>query len=181
MCSQVFLTNSANVFLLEPCQDVPKLLENQLEVCRAVLSVYRHIIMEQNMNRPTWSVTQELWISIELCSGLPAVHKHSAYCLHHIILGSSCCRCCWGSQKQWWRDHRRTKGKTRSPTAWPASSSKWVQINNPRLHTHTPQAFSRLKTRRRRHHPDHVHTLYRAFNRLTQTLFTSNRSRYSNN
>uniref|UniRef100_A0A8C2F6D7 Ral GTPase activating protein, alpha subunit 2 (catalytic) n=1 Tax=Cyprinus carpio TaxID=7962 RepID=A0A8C2F6D7_CYPCA len=56
---QVFLTNSANVFLLEPCQDVPKLLENQLEVCRAVLSVYRHIIMEQNMNRPTWSVTQD--------------------------------------------------------------------------------------------------------------------------
>lgn len=52
---QVFLTNSANVFLLEPCQDVPKLLENQLEVCKGVLSVYRHIIMEQNMNRQTWS------------------------------------------------------------------------------------------------------------------------------
>lgn len=53
---QVFLTNSANVFLLEPCQDVPKLMENQLEVCKGVLSVYRHIIMEQNMNRQTWSV-----------------------------------------------------------------------------------------------------------------------------
>uniref|UniRef100_A0AAR2LCT0 Rap-GAP domain-containing protein n=1 Tax=Pygocentrus nattereri TaxID=42514 RepID=A0AAR2LCT0_PYGNA len=51
---QVFLTNSANVFLLEPCQDVPKLLENQVEVCRAVLSIYRHMIMEQNMNRQTW-------------------------------------------------------------------------------------------------------------------------------
>uniref|UniRef100_A0A8C2F2A2 Ral GTPase activating protein, alpha subunit 2 (catalytic) n=1 Tax=Cyprinus carpio TaxID=7962 RepID=A0A8C2F2A2_CYPCA len=61
---QVFLTNSANVFLLEPCQDVPKLLENQLEVCRAVLSVYRHIIMEQNMNRPTWSQLLQVLLRI---------------------------------------------------------------------------------------------------------------------
>uniref|UniRef100_A0A671P8U5 Ral GTPase-activating protein subunit alpha-2-like n=1 Tax=Sinocyclocheilus anshuiensis TaxID=1608454 RepID=A0A671P8U5_9TELE len=61
---QVFLTNSANVFLLEPCEDVPKLLENQLEVCRAVLSVYRHIIMEQNMNRPTWSQLLQVLLRI---------------------------------------------------------------------------------------------------------------------
>uniref|UniRef100_A0A8C2BZQ7 Ral GTPase activating protein, alpha subunit 2 (catalytic) n=1 Tax=Cyprinus carpio TaxID=7962 RepID=A0A8C2BZQ7_CYPCA len=61
---QVFLTNSANVFLLEPCQDVAKLLENQLEVCRAVLSVYRHIIMEQNMNRPTWSQLLQVLLRI---------------------------------------------------------------------------------------------------------------------
>uniref|UniRef100_A0A8C2CCM6 Ral GTPase activating protein, alpha subunit 2 (catalytic) n=1 Tax=Cyprinus carpio TaxID=7962 RepID=A0A8C2CCM6_CYPCA len=61
---QVFLTNSANVFLLEPCQDVAKLLENQLEVCRAVLSVYRHIIMEQNMNRPTWEQLLQVLLRI---------------------------------------------------------------------------------------------------------------------
>ncbi|XP_051578364.1 ral GTPase-activating protein subunit alpha-2 isoform X2 [Myxocyprinus asiaticus] len=61
---QVFLTNSANVFLLEPCQDVPKLLENQLEVCRAVLSVYRHIIMEQNMNRQTWEQLLQVLLRI---------------------------------------------------------------------------------------------------------------------
>lgn len=53
-CLQVFLTNSSNVFLLEPCHDVPKLLENQVEVCRAVLSIYRHMIMEHNMSRQTW-------------------------------------------------------------------------------------------------------------------------------
>ncbi|XP_059375407.1 ral GTPase-activating protein subunit alpha-2-like isoform X6 [Carassius carassius] len=61
---QVFLTNSANVFLLEPCQDVPELLENQLEVCRAVLSVYRHIIMEQNMNHPTWEQLLQVLLRI---------------------------------------------------------------------------------------------------------------------
>ncbi|KAL4624069.1 ral GTPase-activating protein subunit alpha-2 [Arapaima gigas] len=52
---QVFLTNSANVFLLEPCYDVPKLLENQVEVCKSVLNIYRRMIMEHAMNRRTWS------------------------------------------------------------------------------------------------------------------------------
>ncbi|XP_066526072.1 ral GTPase-activating protein subunit alpha-2 isoform X3 [Hoplias malabaricus] len=61
---QVFLTNSANVFLLEPCQDVPKLLENQVEVCRAVLSIYRHMIMEQNMNRQTWEQMLQVLLRI---------------------------------------------------------------------------------------------------------------------
>lgn len=53
---KVFLTNSSNVFLLEPCQDVPKLLDNQVEVCKGVLSIYRHMIMEHTMNTQTWSV-----------------------------------------------------------------------------------------------------------------------------
>uniref|UniRef100_A0A8C7U3X2 Ral GTPase activating protein catalytic subunit alpha 2 n=1 Tax=Oncorhynchus mykiss TaxID=8022 RepID=A0A8C7U3X2_ONCMY len=51
---QVFLTNSANVFLLEPCPDVAKLLDNQVEVCKGVLSIYRHVIMEHAMNTQTW-------------------------------------------------------------------------------------------------------------------------------
>ncbi|TNM95632.1 hypothetical protein fugu_016715 [Takifugu bimaculatus] len=51
---QVFLTNSSNVFLLEPCQDVPKLLDNQVEVCKGVLSIYRHMIMEHTMDTQTW-------------------------------------------------------------------------------------------------------------------------------
>uniref|UniRef100_A0AAZ3PHI9 Rap-GAP domain-containing protein n=1 Tax=Oncorhynchus tshawytscha TaxID=74940 RepID=A0AAZ3PHI9_ONCTS len=56
----VFLTNSANVFLLEPCQDVPKLLDNQVEVCKGVLSIYRHMIMEHAMNTQTWYGSQHL-------------------------------------------------------------------------------------------------------------------------
>ncbi|XP_060735762.1 ral GTPase-activating protein subunit alpha-2 isoform X2 [Tachysurus vachellii] len=61
---QVFLTNSSNVFLLEPCHDVHKLLENQVEVCRAVLSIYRHIIMEHNMNRQTWEQMLQVLLRI---------------------------------------------------------------------------------------------------------------------
>ncbi|XP_055494962.1 ral GTPase-activating protein subunit alpha-2 isoform X3 [Leucoraja erinacea] len=51
---QVFLTNSSNVFLLEPCIDVSKILDEQIDVCRAVLSIYRHMIMELTMSRKTW-------------------------------------------------------------------------------------------------------------------------------
>ncbi|XP_043916093.1 ral GTPase-activating protein subunit alpha-2 [Protopterus annectens] len=51
---QVFLTNSANVFLLEPCPDIPKLLADHLEVCRSVLHIYRRMIMEIPMNQKTW-------------------------------------------------------------------------------------------------------------------------------
>uniref|UniRef100_A0A8D0AXT6 Ral GTPase activating protein catalytic subunit alpha 2 n=1 Tax=Sander lucioperca TaxID=283035 RepID=A0A8D0AXT6_SANLU len=61
---QVFLTNSSNVFLLEPCQDVAKLLENQVEVCKGVLSIYRHMIMEHTMNTQTWSQMLQVLLRI---------------------------------------------------------------------------------------------------------------------
>uniref|UniRef100_A0A8C7XD37 Ral GTPase activating protein catalytic subunit alpha 2 n=1 Tax=Oryzias sinensis TaxID=183150 RepID=A0A8C7XD37_9TELE len=69
---QVFLTNSSNVFLLEPCQDVPKLLENQVEVCKGVLSIYRHMIMEHTMTTQTWLVqrhTSSVFMTLSYSSG----------------------------------------------------------------------------------------------------------------
>ncbi|XP_068436897.1 ral GTPase-activating protein subunit alpha-2 isoform X3 [Clinocottus analis] len=61
---QVFLTNSSNVFLLEPCQDVAKLLDNQVEVCKGVLSIYRHMIMEHTMNTQTWEQMLQVLLRI---------------------------------------------------------------------------------------------------------------------
>ncbi|XP_041827417.1 ral GTPase-activating protein subunit alpha-2 isoform X1 [Melanotaenia boesemani] len=61
---QVFLTNSSNVFLLEPCQDVPKLLENQVELCKGVLSIYRHMIMEHTMSTQTWEQMLQVLLRI---------------------------------------------------------------------------------------------------------------------
>ncbi|KAJ8341807.1 hypothetical protein SKAU_G00340980 [Synaphobranchus kaupii] len=61
---QVFLTNSANVFLLEPCQDVPKLMENQVEVCKGVLSIYRRMVMDHAMNRKTWEQMLQVLLRI---------------------------------------------------------------------------------------------------------------------
>ncbi|XP_059504335.1 ral GTPase-activating protein subunit alpha-2 isoform X3 [Stegostoma tigrinum] len=61
---QVFLTNSANVFLLEPCTDVSKILAEQIDVCKAVLSIYRHMIMELNMSKKTWEQLLRILLKI---------------------------------------------------------------------------------------------------------------------
>uniref|UniRef100_A0AAQ5YHC8 Rap-GAP domain-containing protein n=1 Tax=Amphiprion ocellaris TaxID=80972 RepID=A0AAQ5YHC8_AMPOC len=50
--------------LLCPCQDVPKLLDNQVEVCKGVLSIYRHMIMEHTMNTQTWSQMLQVLLRI---------------------------------------------------------------------------------------------------------------------
>ncbi|XP_039182084.1 ral GTPase-activating protein subunit alpha-2 isoform X3 [Crotalus tigris] len=61
---QVFLTNSANIFLLEPCSEAPELLKEQINSCRAVLSIYRRMIMEVPMNKKTWEHMLQMLLSI---------------------------------------------------------------------------------------------------------------------
>ncbi|XP_066451854.1 ral GTPase-activating protein subunit alpha-2 isoform X1 [Eleutherodactylus coqui] len=61
---QVFLTNSANVFLLEPCPEVPMLLEEQVEACKSVLSIYRRMIMDLVMDRRTWEQMLQILLRI---------------------------------------------------------------------------------------------------------------------
>ncbi|XP_053567986.1 ral GTPase-activating protein subunit alpha-2 isoform X2 [Bombina bombina] len=60
---QVFLTNSANVFLLEP-SEVPLLLEEQVEACKAVLSIYRRMIMDLVMDKKTWEQMLQILLRI---------------------------------------------------------------------------------------------------------------------
>ncbi|KAM3931908.1 ral GTPase-activating protein subunit alpha-2 isoform 2-T2 [Leptodactylus fuscus] len=61
---QVFLTNSANVFLLEPCPEVPMLLEEQVEACKSVLSIYRRMIMDLVMDKRTWEQMLQILLRI---------------------------------------------------------------------------------------------------------------------
>ncbi|XP_056423617.1 ral GTPase-activating protein subunit alpha-2 isoform X2 [Hyla sarda] len=61
---QVFLTNSANVFLLEPCPEVPTLLEEQVEACKSVLSIYRRMIMDLVMDKKTWEQMLQILLRI---------------------------------------------------------------------------------------------------------------------
>ncbi|NWV56259.1 RGPA2 protein, partial [Daphoenositta chrysoptera] len=61
---QVFLTNSANVFLLEPCTEVPVLLKEQVDACKAVLSIFRRMIMDLSMNRKTWEQMLQILLRI---------------------------------------------------------------------------------------------------------------------
>ncbi|XP_064001784.1 ral GTPase-activating protein subunit alpha-2 isoform X4 [Pogoniulus pusillus] len=61
---QVFVTNSANVFLLEPCVEIPVLLKEQVDACKAVLSIFRHMIMELSMNKKTWEQMLQILLRI---------------------------------------------------------------------------------------------------------------------
>ncbi|XP_064365960.1 ral GTPase-activating protein subunit alpha-2 isoform X4 [Dromaius novaehollandiae] len=61
---QVFLTNSANVFLLEPCAEVPALLKEQVDACKEVLSIFRRMIMEISMNKRTWEQMLQILLRI---------------------------------------------------------------------------------------------------------------------
>ncbi|KAH0514680.1 Ral GTPase-activating protein subunit alpha-2 [Microtus ochrogaster] len=61
---QVFLTNAANVFLLEPCAEVPTLLREQVDACKAVLIIFRRMIMELTMNQKTWEQMLQILLRI---------------------------------------------------------------------------------------------------------------------
>ncbi|XP_066479079.1 ral GTPase-activating protein subunit alpha-2 isoform X1 [Tiliqua scincoides] len=61
---QVFLTNSANVFLLEPCTEIPALLKEQVDACKAVLSILRRMIMDLPMNKKTWEQMLQILLRI---------------------------------------------------------------------------------------------------------------------
>lgn len=53
---QVFITNSSNVFLLEPANDVKFLLEEHIDMCKRVLNIYRSLVMHETMDQKTWYV-----------------------------------------------------------------------------------------------------------------------------
>ncbi|KAF5891339.1 ral GTPase-activating protein subunit alpha-1-like, partial [Clarias magur] len=51
---QVFIINSSNVFLLEPANELKPLLEEQIDMSKRVLNIYRSLVMHQNMDQKTW-------------------------------------------------------------------------------------------------------------------------------
>uniref|UniRef100_A0A665WFY0 Ral GTPase activating protein, alpha subunit 1 (catalytic) n=1 Tax=Echeneis naucrates TaxID=173247 RepID=A0A665WFY0_ECHNA len=53
-CVQVFITHSANVFLLEPANDIKILLEEHVDMCKRVLNIYRSLVMHETMDQKTW-------------------------------------------------------------------------------------------------------------------------------
>ncbi|CAM1331539.1 RALGAPA2 (predicted) [Pycnogonum litorale] len=51
----IFITNASNLFLLEIGEDRPHaLLEEQVDMCKRVLNVYRFMVMNVRMERNTW-------------------------------------------------------------------------------------------------------------------------------
>lgn len=51
---QVFITNAANVFLLEVGPDEKTYLDEQVELCKRVMNIYRYMVMKRHMEKATW-------------------------------------------------------------------------------------------------------------------------------
>ncbi|XP_046401703.1 probable Rho GTPase-activating protein CG5521 isoform X2 [Ischnura elegans] len=63
---QVFVTHAANVFLLEVSPDYPLLLEEQVDICKRVLNIYRYMVMHTRMESATWE--QLLLVLLQITS-----------------------------------------------------------------------------------------------------------------
>uniref|UniRef100_A0A8C7SQS6 Ral GTPase activating protein catalytic subunit alpha 2 n=1 Tax=Oncorhynchus mykiss TaxID=8022 RepID=A0A8C7SQS6_ONCMY len=124
---QVFLTNSANVFLLEPCQDVPKLLDNQVEVCKGVLSIYRHMIMEHAMNTQTWYGSQHLIRAIDcvLCTPTSLMQSFETKLLLTIIVAWVRANLCVFISRELWDELLSVLS---SLTGWEELVTEWASI-----------------------------------------------------
>ncbi|XP_048393632.1 ral GTPase-activating protein subunit alpha-1 isoform X6 [Stegostoma tigrinum] len=51
---QVFITNSANILLLEPANEIGVLLDEHVDMCKRVLNIYRYMVVHSTMNKKTW-------------------------------------------------------------------------------------------------------------------------------
>ncbi|KAK3092349.1 hypothetical protein FSP39_001673 [Pinctada imbricata] len=59
---QVFIVNSANVFLLDDDED--DLLNEQVDLCKKVLNIYRFLVMNIKMEQKTWERMLEILLCI---------------------------------------------------------------------------------------------------------------------
>ncbi|XP_070180609.1 ral GTPase-activating protein subunit alpha-1-like isoform X3 [Littorina saxatilis] len=63
---QVFITNAANIFLLSTGDNTS--LQEQVDLCKRVLNIYRHVVMNTQMNQRTWE--QMLKVLLRVTSGV---------------------------------------------------------------------------------------------------------------
>ncbi|XP_071516520.1 ral GTPase-activating protein subunit alpha-2 isoform X1 [Panulirus ornatus] len=77
---QVFITSAANVFLLEVSPDYPRLLDEQVEVCKHVLNIYRYMVMNTRMEQKTWEqlLVVLLHVTSQTLCGQPTTHKEDS-------------------------------------------------------------------------------------------------------
>ncbi|XP_041353753.1 ral GTPase-activating protein subunit alpha-1-like isoform X2 [Gigantopelta aegis] len=75
---QVFITNAGNIFLLDAANSHE--LNEQVDLCKRVLNIYRHIVMNVQMVQKTWE--QLLLVLLRITSGVlqtqQASHKQQA-------------------------------------------------------------------------------------------------------
>ncbi|XP_049597102.1 ral GTPase-activating protein subunit alpha-1 isoform X6 [Syngnathus scovelli] len=79
---QVFITHSANVFLMEPANDIKFLLEEHVDMCKRVLNIYRSLVMHETMDQKTWE--QILLVLLRVTESVmkrpPSIMPHGKKC-----------------------------------------------------------------------------------------------------
>ncbi|XP_054153111.1 ral GTPase-activating protein subunit alpha-1-like isoform X2 [Oppia nitens] len=61
---RVFVSVASNVFLLEVPPDKPLMLEEQVEMCKRVLNIYRYMVMKIDMDKLAWEQLLEILLQI---------------------------------------------------------------------------------------------------------------------
>ncbi|XP_061854447.1 ral GTPase-activating protein subunit alpha-1 isoform X7 [Colius striatus] len=51
---QVFIINSSNIFFLEPANEMKALLDEHTDMCKRILNIYRHMVVQVTMDKKTW-------------------------------------------------------------------------------------------------------------------------------
>ncbi|XP_041902921.1 ral GTPase-activating protein subunit alpha-1 isoform X12 [Corvus kubaryi] len=51
---QVFIINSSNIFFLEPANEFKALLDEHTDMCKRILNIYRHMVVQVTMDKKTW-------------------------------------------------------------------------------------------------------------------------------
>ncbi|XP_047915614.2 ral GTPase-activating protein subunit alpha-1 isoform X15 [Anser cygnoides] len=51
---QVFIINSSNIFFLEPANEIKILLDEHTDMCKRILNIYRHMVVQVTMDKKTW-------------------------------------------------------------------------------------------------------------------------------
>ncbi|XP_072030810.1 ral GTPase-activating protein subunit alpha-1-like [Amphiura filiformis] len=65
---QVFITHSANVFLLEPATHPSSMVRDHVDICKRVLKLFKHIVMNVKMEKRTWE--QLLMVLLRVTEGV---------------------------------------------------------------------------------------------------------------
>uniref|UniRef100_H2Z705 Rap-GAP domain-containing protein n=1 Tax=Ciona savignyi TaxID=51511 RepID=H2Z705_CIOSA len=79
---QLFITNSAHIFLVEPPRNAPKLVQAQVDVCKRVLNLYRYMVMNVFLSEVTWQQLLRVLLHItrvmlqEATFDDPGIHKY---------------------------------------------------------------------------------------------------------
>ncbi|XP_064368427.1 ral GTPase-activating protein subunit alpha-1 isoform X9 [Dromaius novaehollandiae] len=51
---QIFIINSSNIFFLEPANEIKTLLDEHTDMCKRILNIYRHMVVQVTMDKKTW-------------------------------------------------------------------------------------------------------------------------------